>query len=196
MYLGSNFNPSGRYTGALAIEHGFKFSSSVMFPSPAASARCDSHRSTCATAQVPGTSGRSIAARGGLSWGPAGNRLDVRRAACLRARGRRATSTGMVTTRGKAGHSCALRREPRVVALAGGRRRRACASGLERTTAPTAVQAAALLATAAIQNGDFAGLILVSDRIEFELEPAGGVRHPRRSCVLWWRPRRARPRRS
>jgi uncharacterized protein (DUF58 family) len=50
--------------------------------------------------------------------------------------------------------------------------------GLERTTkADRAAQAAALLATAAIQNGDRAGLILVSDRIEFELAPAGGVRH-------------------
>jgi uncharacterized protein (DUF58 family) len=50
--------------------------------------------------------------------------------------------------------------------------------GPERTTkADRAAQAAALLATAAIQNGDRAGLILVSDRIELELEPAGGVRH-------------------
>ncbi len=50
--------------------------------------------------------------------------------------------------------------------------------GPERTTkADRAAQAAALLATAAIQNGDRAGLILVSDRIELELVPAGGVRH-------------------
>ena len=50
--------------------------------------------------------------------------------------------------------------------------------GPERTTkADRAAQAAALLATAAIQNGDRAGLILVSDRIELELAPAGGVRH-------------------
>jgi uncharacterized protein (DUF58 family) len=50
--------------------------------------------------------------------------------------------------------------------------------GSERATkADRAAQAAALLATAAIQNGDRAGLILVSDRIELELEPAGGVRH-------------------
>src|SRR5271156_574598 len=50
--------------------------------------------------------------------------------------------------------------------------------GPERTTkADRAAQAAALLATAAIQNGDRAGLILVSDRIEVELPPAGGVRH-------------------
>jgi uncharacterized protein (DUF58 family) len=50
--------------------------------------------------------------------------------------------------------------------------------GPERTTkADRAAQAAALLATAAIQNGDRAGLILISDRIEFELPPAGGVRH-------------------
>src|SRR5262249_21947424 len=43
--------------------------------------------------------------------------------------------------------------------------------------ADRAAQAAALLATAAVQNGDRAGLILVSDRIEVELPPAGGVRH-------------------
>jgi uncharacterized protein (DUF58 family) len=50
--------------------------------------------------------------------------------------------------------------------------------GPERQTkADRAAQAAALLATAAIQNGDRAGLILVSDRIEVELAPAGGVRH-------------------
>ena len=50
--------------------------------------------------------------------------------------------------------------------------------GPERTTkADRAAQAAALLATAAIQNGDRAGLVLVSDRIELELVPAGGVRH-------------------
>jgi uncharacterized protein (DUF58 family) len=50
--------------------------------------------------------------------------------------------------------------------------------GAERATkADRAAQAAALLATAAIQNGDRAGLVLVSDRIELELAPAGGVRH-------------------
>jgi uncharacterized protein (DUF58 family) len=50
--------------------------------------------------------------------------------------------------------------------------------GAERATkADRAAQAAALLATAAIQNGDRAGLLLVSDRIELELVPAGGVRH-------------------
>ncbi len=50
--------------------------------------------------------------------------------------------------------------------------------GPERATkADRAAQAAALLATAAIQNGDRAGLALVSDRIERELAPAGGVRH-------------------
>jgi len=50
--------------------------------------------------------------------------------------------------------------------------------GPERATkADRAAQAAALLATAAIQNGDRAGLVLVSDRIELELAPAGGVRH-------------------
>jgi uncharacterized protein (DUF58 family) len=50
--------------------------------------------------------------------------------------------------------------------------------GPERMTkADRAAQAAALLATAAIQNGDRVGLMLVSDRIELELAPAGGVRH-------------------
>ncbi len=50
--------------------------------------------------------------------------------------------------------------------------------GSERATkADRAAQAAALLATAAIQNGDRAGLVLVSDRIELELPPKGGVRH-------------------
>src|SRR3954462_2638697 len=46
-----------------------------------------------------------------------------------------------------------------------------------RSKADRAAQAAALLATAAIQNGDRAGLALVSDRVEAELEPAGGPRH-------------------
>ena len=45
-----------------------------------------------------------------------------------------------------------------------------------RTKADRAVQAAALLATAAIQAGDRAGLALVSDRVEAELSPAGGPR--------------------
>ena len=50
--------------------------------------------------------------------------------------------------------------------------------GAERATkADRAAQAAALLATAAVQNGDRVGLLLVSDRIELELAPAGGVRH-------------------
>lgn len=44
-----------------------------------------------------------------------------------------------------------------------------------RTKADRAVQSAALLATAAIQAGDRAGLALVSDRVEAELPPAGGV---------------------
>jgi uncharacterized protein (DUF58 family) len=43
--------------------------------------------------------------------------------------------------------------------------------------ADRAAQAAALLATAAIQNGDRAGLAMVSDRIEAELAPGGGPRH-------------------
>lgn len=46
-----------------------------------------------------------------------------------------------------------------------------------RTKADRASQAAALLATAAIQNGDRVGLALVSDRIEAELPPGGGTRH-------------------
>ncbi|MDR3636771.1 MAG: DUF58 domain-containing protein [Isosphaeraceae bacterium] len=46
-----------------------------------------------------------------------------------------------------------------------------------RTKADRAAQAAALLATAAAQNGDRVGLTLVSDRIEAELPPAGGARH-------------------
>jgi uncharacterized protein (DUF58 family) len=43
-----------------------------------------------------------------------------------------------------------------------------------RSKADRAMQAAALLATAAIQNGDRAGVVLVSDRVEAELAPAGG----------------------
>jgi uncharacterized protein (DUF58 family) len=43
-----------------------------------------------------------------------------------------------------------------------------------RTKADRAVQSAALLATAAIQAGDRAGLALVSDRVEAELAPGGG----------------------
>ena len=46
-----------------------------------------------------------------------------------------------------------------------------------RTKADRAAQAAALLATAAVQNGDRVGLLMVSDRIEVELAPAGGIRH-------------------
>src|SRR6516165_2055908 len=45
-----------------------------------------------------------------------------------------------------------------------------------RTKADRAAQAAALLATAASHNGDRAGLLMVSDRIEVELVPAGGIR--------------------
>lgn len=45
------------------------------------------------------------------------------------------------------------------------------------TKADRAAQAAALLATAAVQNGDRVGLIMVSDRIEAEIPPAGGDRH-------------------
>ncbi len=46
-----------------------------------------------------------------------------------------------------------------------------------RTKADRAAQAAALLATAAVHNGDRVGLLMVSDRIEVELVPAGGLRH-------------------
>jgi uncharacterized protein (DUF58 family) len=46
-----------------------------------------------------------------------------------------------------------------------------------RGKADRAAQAAALLASAAIENQDLASLILVSDRIEHELPPAGGARH-------------------
>lgn len=45
------------------------------------------------------------------------------------------------------------------------------------TKADRAVQAAALLATAAIRSGDRAGLVLVSDRVEAELPPGAGPRH-------------------
>ena len=46
-----------------------------------------------------------------------------------------------------------------------------------RSKADRAAQAAALLATAAIQNGDRVGLLMVSDRVEAELPPGGGTRH-------------------
>ena len=46
-----------------------------------------------------------------------------------------------------------------------------------RTKADRAAQAAALLASAAIQNGDRVGLLMVSDRVEAELAPGGGARH-------------------
>lgn len=46
-----------------------------------------------------------------------------------------------------------------------------------RSKADRAAQGAALLATAAIQNGDRVGLILISDRVEAELAPGGGPRH-------------------
>ncbi len=46
-----------------------------------------------------------------------------------------------------------------------------------RSKADRAAQAAALLASAAVQNGDFAGLLQVSDRIETEIRPRAGMRH-------------------
>ncbi len=46
-----------------------------------------------------------------------------------------------------------------------------------RSKADRAAQAAALLASAAVRNGDRVGLAMVSDRIEAELVPGGGDRH-------------------
>src|SRR5262245_20943737 len=46
-----------------------------------------------------------------------------------------------------------------------------------RSKADRAAQAAALLATAAVQNGDRVGLAMVSDRLEAEIHPGGGDRH-------------------
>jgi uncharacterized protein (DUF58 family) len=46
-----------------------------------------------------------------------------------------------------------------------------------RSKADRAAQTAALLASAAIQNGDFAGLLQVSDRIATEIRPKAGMRH-------------------
>lgn len=46
-----------------------------------------------------------------------------------------------------------------------------------RSKADRAAQAAALLATAAVRNGDRVGLALVSDRLEAEVPPGGGDRH-------------------
>ncbi len=46
-----------------------------------------------------------------------------------------------------------------------------------KSKADRAAQAAALLATAAVQNGDRVGLLLVSDRLEAEVAPGIGIRH-------------------
>jgi len=46
-----------------------------------------------------------------------------------------------------------------------------------KSKADRAAQAAALLATAAVRNGDRVGLAMVSDRVEAELPPGGGDRH-------------------
>lgn len=46
-----------------------------------------------------------------------------------------------------------------------------------RSKADRAAQAAALLAAAAVQNGDFAGLLQVSERVETEIRPRAGMRH-------------------
>ena len=46
-----------------------------------------------------------------------------------------------------------------------------------RAKADRAAQAAALLAAAAIRNGDHVGLALISDRVEAELPPKGGAWH-------------------
>nr|WP_255377017.1 DUF58 domain-containing protein [Planctomyces sp. SH-PL62] len=45
------------------------------------------------------------------------------------------------------------------------------------TKADRAAQAAALLATAAVHNGDRVGLLIVSDRVELEIPAGGGVCH-------------------
>ena len=128
--------------------------------------------------QVSGAARCGLAARGGLPRRPPGNRPDIRRAPRLRA-GRRRAAPRLECDRAAgpairpaicrgAGLSLWL-----VVDVSASMR-----FGPERSTkADRAAQAAALLATAAIQNGDRAGLILVSDRIELELAPAGGVRH-------------------
>ena len=67
--------------------------------------------------------------------------------------------------------------------------------GMEgRTKADPAAQAAALLATAAVHNGDRVGLLMVSDRIEVELRPpaASGISH--RLSAPWSRRRPLRSR--
>ena len=46
-----------------------------------------------------------------------------------------------------------------------------------KSKADRAAQAAALLATAAVRNGDRVGLAMVSDRLEAEIPPGGGDRH-------------------
>jgi uncharacterized protein (DUF58 family) len=46
-----------------------------------------------------------------------------------------------------------------------------------RSKADRAAQAAALIATAAVRNGDRVSLSMVSDRVEAELPPGGGDRH-------------------
>src|SRR3954453_19829202 len=46
-----------------------------------------------------------------------------------------------------------------------------------RSKADRAAQAAALLATAAVQNGDRVGLAMISDRVEAEVPPGDGARH-------------------
>ena len=54
-----------------------------------------------------------------------------------------------------------------------------------QSKADRAAQAAALLATAAIHNGDRVGLVLVSDRVEAEIPPSGGFRQLSRVlCAL------------
>ena len=60
------------------------------------------------------------------------------------------------------------------------------------TKADRTSQAAALLATAAVRNGDRVGMALVSDRVEAELAPSTGPRHLAQIVRPWWRPRQPR----
>ena len=131
-----------------------------------------------ATASVPGPPRGRLAPGRGLSRRPAGARAHVRGAAELRAGRRRPPPR--LERHGAARK--ALRPPVRrgatltlwlIVDVSASLR-----FGLEgKTKADRAAQAAALLATAAIQNGDRVGLTLVSDRVEAELPPAGGTRH-------------------
>ncbi len=65
-----------------------------------------------------------------------------------------------------------------------------------KSKADRAAQAAALLAAAAIQNGDRAGLVLVSDRVEAELPRPAVVGIWPGSSGCWLRPHRSLGRRG